>query len=154
MKRFLLALLLLAGCYCTYGCASAPIPDQDKAFDIVWHQTYHRSDDGPKVQWETDISCQDSKGVYDGFWGSNWYGGPNNGMCEGGLTWTDLDLCQIALYPPEPNFVFSNSSYAHELNHIRLARETGDGDPNHLDPSWGPGGVVEQANASLKAEGL
>lgn len=154
MKRFLAILILLAGCYCNFGCASAPIAHQDQAFQIVWRETYQRTDDGPKVQWETDLNCRDRQGNLSGFWGANWYGGPSNGMCEGGLTWTDLDLSQIALYPPEPGFVFSNSSYAHELNHIRLYRLTGDGDSNHTDPSWGAGGLVEQANAALHSQGL
>lgn len=149
--------LFLILCLSWAGCATAPLPRQDEALQIVWNQAYMRSDSLPGIQWisGSDLTCfPDKMGVNGGFWGSNWYGGPKTTMCDAGLSWTDISLSQIAVYPPVPHFLFSTSSFAHELNHHRLYRETGDGDGGHTDPSWGPGGVVQYANTALRAAGL
>jgi len=158
LARTLLSSLLLIFCLSWAGCASAPLPRQDEAMQIVWNQAYMRSDSPPGIQWISgnDLNCfpDPKSNLFEGFWGAKWYGGPHTTECEAGLSWTDISLSQIAVYPPEPYFLFSSSSFAHELNHHRLARETGDGDGNHTDPSWGPGGIVEYANTALRAAGL
>lgn len=140
------------------ACASAPIAHQEEATQVVWRNTYRESHDPPNVQWRTDLTCyvDPTTGADEGFMGSNTYGGPSNGHCDAGLTFTDLDLCEVALYPPEPNFVFSGpaSAFAHELLHMHLYYATGDGDAGHTRPEWQPGGLLDQANAALKAAGL
>lgn len=153
IRAFLLTLALVCSS-CTY----ATIPFQDEAVTIVWFQTYQEHTDPPSIQWieGSDLNCfpDPQTRQFEGFWGSNWWGGPRTGECEGGLSWEIPFISQIALYPAEPAFKFSGSSFAHELNHQRLYKDTGDGDNKHTGPSWKSGGLVDQANAALKTRGL
>lgn len=145
MKRLFLLLALLAGC--GGPLSGYRLPGQDLAERDVWRATYGMVVDPPAVRWRSgsDLNCS---------WGGDRYLGFHleDGTCASGV-----DYCvgrQVEAAYPYANRPFSQTSYAHELNHQRMWDQYGTIDPMHSDPSWAPGGLVDQADAALAADGL
>jgi hypothetical protein len=152
--RWIYGLILAA------GCGYSALPDQDKAMDIIWRQTFNETFEPNSIEWITqkDLDCApDIHGKNRAFYRWRWYGDVSKSdHCVGGVTWPDWGLSQVAIADGE---TFSNTALAHELWHGRMLDVTGDGDPKHLDPGFGIGfgfgyGAVDLAQDNLRKEGL
>lgn len=131
------SLLLLA-------CASPrpPVakPGQADATALVWH-LYGRRDSPPAVRWVEGpaLDCTSPGG--------------HQGMRYGAQCLAGIATAAGLVLAWHPGDRYSTSPLAHELEHERLWRETGDADAGHTGPAWLAGGEVAKANAALAACG-
>lgn len=152
MKRALgavawLLLLWLAGC-----ATSSPLPPavrdgEAQAVSIVW-RVYGRTDTPPLIRWRQgdQLDCVDPNSGARGFTIPTLDEGV---VCREGLTMSFLE-CWVAWHDGDS---FSDTALAHELGHVAQAR-SGIFDARHSrDEWWGPGGLVDQANAALRVAG-
>lgn len=141
--RFLMLVLLLTGC----------APDYDRPMKIVWLETYHAQDYfAPHVEFVKGESCPyhpESLNIVRKCDSTIPYCDTSGYVCYWGLFDEIRDLATVVIR----DGVYSHTSFAHELNHGYLLFTTGNGDPNHADKSWKPGGRVETANINLQIEG-
>lgn len=154
MKNILVLFLalVLSGCM---GCSPpSMIAHQEDATELVWRGVYGvpRDKAPPDIYWieQADLNCApDENGVFQGFYRDK-ASYEVNLQCVGGVLWTPSWYAQIAHHQP---FVFSESSFAHELYHAFLSLH-GSPDPTHSGPGWKPGGILEKANEALEASGF
>lgn len=119
--------LLLGGC----------LPPPDLLAQRVWDD-YGMPGTPPEVSWRHDaLDCRDGRG---------WSEPSLNGQCVAGATWTDTWFSEVASWP---GATLEHTALAHELNHARLWIQTGNDDPQHLDPSFHTGGLVPAEEARL-----
>lgn len=143
MQPVVLALLLVSSCATATPFLPTPTPvreGQEKAAWIVW-TSYGRSDAPPTVRWLEGPALNCAIGDSAGF--------QTPVGCRQGFTWTPFNV-SVAWRPGDE---FSTTALAHEYMHAAQLRQ-GIVDPEHLRPEWQPGGAVDQANATLQAEGL
>jgi hypothetical protein len=126
--------------------AGPPVADEEKAFQIVWFETFKRSDPPPVVAWieSTFLTCGNGQG-----W--DYVAPDGTKTCVAGLSYLDTKTSQVAW--PKPVIPISTSAFAHELCHHYLDR-IGQPDANHTGPGFAAGGIKDQAVAALKAAGL
>lgn len=126
--------------------AGPPAKDVEKAFQIVWFDTFKRSDPPPAVTWieSTFLTCGNGQG-----WA---YIAPDGThTCVAGLSYLDTKTSQVAW--PKPVIKISASAFAHELTHHYLDR-IGQPDQDHTGPGFAQGGIKDQAVAALEIDGL
>lgn len=148
MNRLSVTLLLLAGCHHDYS----KIPDQDRAVNIVWCETYHATSvaKAPPIEWiyPPNLTCHRGEGFYR----EAYEGGPLTSQCVTGV-YTDppFDYIKLSLWDGAK---FSNTGLSHELYHAYLLYTTGDSDESHKTPGFQSGGIVDQADEALTAAGF
>ena len=109
---------------------------------IVWVDVYKMTaNDPPRINWVegSNLNCHQAEGFL------------YQGQCDAGLFDQYEYQASIAFWP---GCTYHVTAFAHELNHARLFRLTGDPDGNHTDPSWAAGGLLETANSRLGALNL
>lgn len=155
MKRFLIALGLVAGCSDLPTLARTPELDI-MAISSVWHGSYGRTDDPPPVEFVEKAEC-DVDG-YNGLVLEN-YGQVGNTACVRGYTissWTTTKPFTATEQSVRMLYVdmYSRSPLAHELVHVLVARTTDyTGDAGHTDPRFHDG-TEHHAEADLRREGM
>jgi hypothetical protein len=152
MQPVVLALLLVSSCATIPAASLRPREKQEVAAHIVWHDTFRREDAPPFAVWfdGASLTCTDPKSGYPGF-------KLPDVPCHEGLTVSPFQF--FAAW--RDGVTFSSSPYTHEMAHVYLLRKYGllkGADPDHTHERFpevfGPGGLVEQGNANLQAEGL
>lgn len=144
MIRLVLVWLATAAiAFSSIGCDKAPdltpVPGQGLFTVIVWNDVFGRTDKAPAIEWRRDLTCVAASG-FPGFENSD-------GTCVNG-NWSGGDFVSVA---DVPGMRLSESGMlAHELLHVKLAREGRD-DSEHLRPEWADGGLMDRANAALAA---
>jgi hypothetical protein len=109
-------------------------PGQERAIEIVWVRLFGRQDAPPLVQFiETT--------------------GPTYLSVNGNHVYGESHESAIVIAWPV-NAKWSTTAFVHELNHVRLMRSGGGWQYDHGDPSWKPGGLVDQGIRALIDEGL
>src|ERR1043165_8055397 len=146
MTRFI-PVLLLSGCATIFGAREPNItlPHQQEAIAMIW-KSYGRTDTPPAVVWRTGdgLNCTSPRG-HLGFKALTTAGE----ACVAGQTLSPATV-EVAYVEGDR---LGDTSLAHELLHARWLRDWV-GDPNHKLPwLWGAGGMLEQANTMLAAEG-
>lgn len=139
MKKLILVLLLM-------GCGIHKVSDQDIVTDIVWKDYYHENILPPIIDWVVQLDCP------RGFLTGDFYWSLDKHQCVAGVFWTDIYFIQVGYVL---DIKLSHTSLAHELlhAHILLNYDT-NGDPDHKNPGFLPGGLVDQINADLAVRGL
>jgi hypothetical protein len=147
---FLVVAAWLPGCYDTYR-----VPEQERLIQIVWYGVYGNTREPPVIQWrrQNSLNCQSTGPTQNnvGFFVDKWYGGPVSDYCVVGAYWPSLCMAQIALPDGVP---YHQGAFAHEMWHATLDARGLDSDPYHKDPGFMIGGIVDEANNILAAEGL
>lgn len=150
IKRLVLILILMFGC----GSEIANPDDyfklnhQEEATTIVWYDVFHATVHPPAIRWVEGgldvLNCSNGRG-----WIHTYHNNPP--ICVGGLYLSETNLAEVAWYSGAK---FSTTAFAHELCHswdYVINRYDG---YEHNPPCFGPGGMVEQADAKLRDQGL
>lgn len=127
------------------GCAigdTTPLPGQDQAVDIIWHQIYGEQRDAPPIYWRRD-RCNVPNGDYPPL--------PNCHFDD--LSGNDVAGLQrdtpwhVEIGAPWGSGKISDTALAHELLHASI------GDAEHKSDKWlaCPGAVSPEARAKLCA---
>ncbi len=137
--------ILASACSCGIErLAPEKLPDQDLAVKIVWVNTFKAKGKPPTIIWDRTWECgPDSKGFYAELKEEKIK------TCVAGVYYNKNNVAVISdLQKP-----FSEMALAHELMHA-FENANGIYDPDHLEPGFQPGGLVELANKALKEAGL
>ncbi len=145
----------------TLACQAPPFepPGAAEAIDLVWHGTYGRTEHPPYVEWVTgdDLNC--ASGI--GFLGPQRGERTTCGEPQGDLVLCTLaqgegNLCVVGLSYGRHDLVawtegsrLSDGALAHELWHS-VQHLRGVYDPDHRDPEFGPGRLVDRASQELR----
>jgi hypothetical protein len=145
VKHAIAALLLALAAWLVSGCreaeqlvAVAPasaVPIPAEVAQLVWVETYGRTDAPPLVEWREGaaLDCDGGTGFMTSF-------GCADGQFFG-------PYIAVARRPNEP---LADSAIAHELGHAAQWRAEGVHDVDHRGPWFAPGGPVARAEAELR----
>lgn len=130
---------------------------RDQAIDIVWHQAYGRTDKPPRVVFISGplLNCGDNPDDRGFVWFID-----GRLTCLDGISFPSNQQMSdgVSLISYDGWEKYSDTSLAHELCHIRLYREVGDGDGQHKGPCYigqnGQPSFTDAANQLLKSKGL
>lgn len=123
--------------------------DQERALKIVWQDMFGMDPAlAPQIVWvrHDQLNCAN---------GNGWKVKPippNIPGCVAGLYVPDLNMAMVAW--PREAWSVSDTAFAHELAHALFWYYYGSSDAPHASELFAPGGLVEKANAALKAVGL
>lgn len=140
MRQLLLAIFVLSGCAPTGD--FAPKPNQEEVIRLVWNETFHTYQQPPAIGWRT-AECGKPTNWFDG-WRAPLDGFVDDGECKVGFFQPDLYYINV-LWPD----AIYRSGLVHELWHARLFMLNGDPDPEHKDPGFADGGIVDVADRML-----
>ncbi len=151
LAKSLLAVLVFWAAWIGTGCShlmvrpNGSIAGQERATEIIWVETYGRTDAPPAVRWITDLNCTSDINGRPGFM---IYSAEGH-VCREGVTIVPYQV-EIALRADD---TFSTTTLAHEFLHAAQMRSL-IFDPLHKTEGFQPGGLVDRANEALHAEGL
>jgi hypothetical protein len=154
----LACIALFAAAACGPNLDFRPVPHQGQATALIWAGYYGDTVSPPPTAWfhQPQLNCYvGAGGNFIGFYRGD------NGLfstpvrdaehCVAGVTWQPDYVVEVAY---DTDFTFASGAWPHEMWHATLFNRTGDGDPQHLDPGFAPGGAVDQARNILKENGL